>query len=313
MTDRPVFIVGAQRSGTTLVRLLLDAHPSISIGPETSFLQHIAQGAARATGTDRPRKRQDTYAVDRQQIEVELAAAWGRVFHAHAKANGAARWGDKTPVHRFHGSRIRRLFPDSQIIAVVRHPAAVALSRARWGYDVRETVRDWASTVRHHATDAEGFGPRRFQLVRYEDLLADPRGTMGRVLEFLREPWDDAVLDHTAGAEEGMMTDGGTVVSDPLDPSRALAWTDDVTDEDLAILIDEAADEMALVGYAADRDDPILAVPDSALTATPPPPGLVRAARRVLQQRDLAEVARRAFDEVRTRGVVGAVRRWRQL
>lgn len=311
MTDRPIFVVGAQRSGTTLVRLLLDAHPALCIGPETLFLKHIADGAARATGAGRPR--QDDFGVPRGDIESELAAAWARVFARQAASREAVRWGDKSPVHRYHGARIRRLFPRAQVIAVVRHPAAVAQSRARWGHEEDRTLRDWGSTIRHHVADARRFGVRQFHLVRYEDLLADPRTTLSRLLTFLHEPWDDRVLDHTSNVEEGAVTDGGTVVSDPLDPVRATAWTRDVRPEDLARLPECVGDEMTLLGYAADLDTPVRALPDNDLTAPPPPPDPVRALRRVLADRGARVVARRALDEVRQRGVRGAVQRWRRL
>lgn len=313
MTDRPIFIVGAQRSGTTLLRLLLDAHPQLSVGPETSFLKHVKEGATRAMGTDRSHKRQDGLAIGQHAIEAELAAAWARVLAAHAEATGAARWGDKTPVHRYHGARIRRLFPGAQVVAMVRHPAAVARSRARWGYEEEATLRDWGSTVRHHRADARRFGPRRFHLVRYEDLLTDPRRTMEGLLAFLDEPWDEAVLDHTAGVEEGTMTDGGTVKSDPLDPQRALAWTTDVEDATLGLLEDRIGEEMALVGYAADQDDPVRPLPANELTERAGPPDPMGAVARVVRQRGVVGSARRALEEVRTRGLAGAVRRWRRL
>jgi hypothetical protein len=311
VTDRPIFIVGAQRSGTTLVRLMLDAHPSICIGPETLFVKHVSDGAARATGTDRTRKRQDTFTVGRDGIEAELAAAWARVLAQHAAENGAVRWGEKSPVHRYHGARIKRLFPDAQLLAVVRHPAAVCRSREKWGYETEKTVRDWKRTIRHHLKDAERFGPRQFMLLRYEDLLAQPRETMQQVLAFLGEPWDDAVLDHHTQADQGALTDGGTVMSDPLDPSRALAWTDDVDDEDLALLPQWAAEEMALVGYAADRAHPVLPLPENTLTRAPEP-NPVRSVRRVVEERGAGDLARQALDDVRKLGVAKAVRKWRR-
>lgn len=314
MTDRPIFVVGAQRSGTTLVRLLLDAHPSICIGPETSFLKNVADGAARATGTDTTRKRQDDYAIGRDGIEAELAAAWARIFHEHAAQHGAVRWGDKSPVHRYHGARINRLFPDSQMVAVVRHPAAVSLSRAKWGYEFAVTAKDWGSSIRHHLADARRLGPRRFRLVRYEDLLDDPRGIMSSLLAFLHEPWDDAVLNHTAGVEEGTVTDGGTVMSDPLDPSRARAWVDDVDDEQLATIAEVAGDELALVGYAADREHPVLELPDNPLTAVDRrAESAVEVAQRAIRERGALPLARRAIREVRERGVASAWRRFREL
>lgn len=315
MTDRPIFIVGAQRSGTTLVRMMLDAHPAICIGPETSFLTNVADGAARATGTDTARKRRDDYAIGRDGIEAELAEAWARILREHATRMGAARWGDKTPVHRYHGARIKRLFPDAQVVAVVRHPAAVALSRQRWGYEFAATTKDWAASVRRHLADARRFGPRRFRLVRYEDLLADPRGTMGSLLAFLHEPWEETVLDHTSRVEEGAMTDGGTVMSDPLDPSRALAWRDDVDDGQLATITEMAGEELVLTGYAADRGQPVLDLPDNDLTATwnGYEESALQVARRVLRDRGAVELLGRGLGEVRRRGLGSAWRRFREL
>lgn len=313
MGDRPVFVVGAQRSGTTLVRLLLDAHPSLAIGPETSFVKHVADAAARATATDRSRLREDEWTLGPDEIEQELAAAWGRLFARHARAEGASRWGDKSPVHRYHGARIARLYPDAQMVAVVRHPAAVARSRERWGYEEQDTIKDWAGTVRHHLADARRLGPRRFLLLRYEDLLTEPRATLEQLLAFLREPWDDAVLDHTAGVEQGTVTDGGTVMSDPLDPSRAFAWREGFDADDLPLLAEHAAEEMALVGYAADLDTPVLPLPVNELTRPTPVPSAVGAAQRAVAQHGPLDLARRALAEVRDRGLRGAVRRWRQL
>jgi len=306
-----VIIVGAQRSGTTLVRLLLDAHPSIAIGPETAFLQHVAQGVASFTGEGR--RRQDGYLVDPDRVEAELVAAWTRVLDAHARAAGASRWGEKSPVHRYHGQAVKRLLPGSQLVAVVRHPAAVAASRGRWGYEQRETVRDWASTVRHHLDDAERFGPARFRLVRFEDLLREPRPTMERLLAFLHEPWDERVLDHASQVPEGVVTDGGTVASAPLDPSRATAWTSEVDHEDLAVLHEEAAEELALVGYSADPTTPVLALPDSPFTDTAPGPDAVGVLRRVVRQHGVQGTVRRAGQQLRALGARGVLDHWRRL
>lgn len=313
MDDRPVFVVGAQRSGTTLLRLLLDSHPRLALGPETAFLKHVAEGAARMEEHHSSR-RTETFDVSRDAAEQELAVAWARILASHARSQGAVRWGDKSPVHRYHGARIRRLFPAAQMIAVVRHPAAVALSRDRWGYDHAKTLSDWGATVRRHEDDARRFGAAGFRLVRFEDLLADPRAVMTQVLAFLGEPWDEAVLDHTAG-RESEVTDGGTNTGEPIDPSRATSWTDDADDELMTLLGTEVPEQMALLGYATSTATPVLELPDSVLTS---PPRVARgdtgaALSRALDQHGAAGVARRALVQVRRRGLAGAVKRWREL
>ncbi len=101
---------------------------------------------------------------------------------------GAVRWGEKTPLHRYHVPRLAQWFPDAQFVGLVRHPGAVAASRERWGYDWEATLRDWRASGRFLLEATELLPPDQVHLLRYEDLVADPRATMQRLLGFLDLP-----------------------------------------------------------------------------------------------------------------------------
>lgn len=301
-------MVGAQRSGTTLLRLLLDAHPRLRVGPETGFVRSVGQmGGATAPGRGTPWH--DGFDLTQDEIEQQLADAYSALLARDARSHGARRWGEKTPVHRYEGERIQRLFPDAYVIAVVRHPVPVARSRTRWEYPQQETLVDWAASIANHHDDAVRFGPRRFRLVRYENLLADPGATMRALLRFLGERFDEDVLRFHTTHDPTERTDGGTVPAEPLDPARALSWTHDATPEELELARSLAGEQMAAVGYRADAQRPVVAVPTGVFTARGRLAAVGSRARGLVAEQGAAEVVRQAGSELRRRGVVPTLRR----
>jgi hypothetical protein len=189
----PIFIVGCQRSGTTLFRLILDSHPNISCGPETRFLIDMAKITA-----DREWPRMSRYGLNKQWWYRHIGHFFDEFQKTYAQARGRSRWADKTPVYALHLDFIGDVFPDCLVINVVRNPFAVARShRDTWG--IMSALRSVGKWVRY-VEAAERFGHRvgsiRYLRVRYEDLTEDLRKEMSRVMEFLGEPWDDALLHH---------------------------------------------------------------------------------------------------------------------
>src|SRR5829696_2766224 len=118
MSRGPLFIVGAMGSGTTLLRLVLDAHPNIAIPPETGFMR--AYDAHRytpfkASGKDWM-KRLGWNDTDRDELLGEL---YDRAFMRYAREHGKERWGEKTPLHTWHIDDMARLFPEARFIGIV--------------------------------------------------------------------------------------------------------------------------------------------------------------------------------------------------
>lgn len=206
----PIFIVGTGRSGTTLLRRMLCAHPRIFIAHELSFYVWEGLVGARASGAEVLEYFLRSFSfrwqrLDPALVRERLGAAppredAGRIFEVVlrllAEREGKARFGDKTPSHAAHLGRIFRDFPGARVLHIVRDPRGTLLSLSRMPWASASDLanaflyeNDWRAT--------EPFRDRILRL-RLEDLLAEPEAVMRRVLAFVGEPYDARVLDHAA-------------------------------------------------------------------------------------------------------------------
>ena len=188
----PVFVIGSPRSGTTLLRLILDSHPRISCGEETHFLRDLEAVVGRNW------ELVATYGLPREWW-IEHIRELYEAFQAEVLArSGKVRWAEKDPTYTLHLPFIEELFPDALYLHLLRDGYDVVASfRDRWGYKsaARAARTEWARYV----TAARRLGTRlpqdRFLEVRYEELVADPDGQGQRIFGFLGEAWDPAVLE----------------------------------------------------------------------------------------------------------------------
>jgi hypothetical protein len=215
---RPVpFIVGVARSGTTLLRLMLDAHPELAIPAETGFIPAVAglSGAADAlreavfqalttapTWEDLALSR-ETFRAALAEVEPFTVADGVRCFYrCYARLHGKARWGDKTPLHGLHLQTIQGLLPEARILHIIRDGRDVALSlRGLWfspGDSAEALARHWRERI--EATRAQAAGCRHYLEVRYEDLVRDPRGVLRGICRFLELPFCRAMEGYHRGA-----------------------------------------------------------------------------------------------------------------
>jgi hypothetical protein len=222
----PVFIVGAMGTGTTLLRLMLDSHENIAIPHETGFMR-IYSGMRHT-----PFKWSGRYWANRigwsdDEMDELARGYFDTVFSRYAAQHGKARWGEKTPQHTWHVWAMKRLFPDSVFIGLVRHPgAAVVSNMRRFGHSGRYAA---AHNDRYQKEIARlaAVHQRRMIVIRYEDLVLEPERVMRELLEWLGEPWSDAVLAHhevQAGREHHRI-EGQARADEPVDPSRIAKWT----------------------------------------------------------------------------------------
>ena len=193
-TRPPIFIVGCQRSGTTLLRLILDAHPNVSCGPETLFLVEFAE---RLTGA-RHWQHLAQFGFPKEYWQERVAELFDAVQGDYARRRGKARWADKTPRYAVHLDQIDALFPTCQVVHVIRDGRDVVAShRDRWGWWAAvKAVKKWPYYLATARTAGAGLPAGRYHELRYERLVADPEATLRELLNFLGEPWDPAVLEH---------------------------------------------------------------------------------------------------------------------
>lgn len=187
----PVFVVGCPRSGTTLVRRMLNAHPNLSVGPETLFLSVLQN-------IEKQRWHQlSQFGITQAQWQSHIRELFSWVHSQRAEREGKARWVDKTPGYAVILDYVDQLYPDCQVIHLLRDPHDVVDSwRRRVGpVKAREAVKAWPQHVRAAHVFRDKHSPERFTEIRYEDLVASPKDVMSDLIAWLGEPWDEAILD----------------------------------------------------------------------------------------------------------------------
>ncbi|UJA18848.1 sulfotransferase [Thermoleophilia bacterium SCSIO 60948] len=213
------FIVGVGRSGTTLLRLMLDAHPALAIPPETGFLPELR--TASEEGRDSQAQLVDViashwrwgdYGLERDDVleraerhreagEKCVPAALRGFYEAYAAREGKPRWGDKTPAYVRRLRHIHHALPEARFIHIYRDGRDVSLSRVNTlaltdDVTMAKAARIWKRSIRRARRQGEKLGPELYTEVRYESLVADPEPELRRICEHVRLDFDPAMLDY---------------------------------------------------------------------------------------------------------------------
>lgn len=187
LVESPVFVLSTVRSGSTLLRVLLDSHSQIH-APQELHLSDV-QVAVKSKYAERAL---DSLGLDAAHLEYLL---WDRLLHRELSASGKRILVNKTPSDVFIVDRIRACWPDARFIFLLRHPAAIAASRQ--ATRPQDSPERNAEMVRRYGVALE---KARAELpghtVRYEDLAADPATETQRLCAFLGVPWEPAMLDY---------------------------------------------------------------------------------------------------------------------
>jgi Sulfotransferase family len=215
-SDRPIFVLGCPRSGTTMVQVMLHSHPRIAIPPENRFVipayeQRLRFGDLEERGNRRALARfivqrgskfRDL-GLDRRltvrrivQGPPTLGSAIGIVLRDYADRFDRPRWGDKRPYYHSYIHMIMRLFPDAQIVHVVRDPrdCVASLKRMHWWKDSYHAVSAWTNSIRH-TDEAARRWPGGLIRVQYERLVAEPETELRALCAALGEDYDPAMAE----------------------------------------------------------------------------------------------------------------------
>lgn len=203
----PIFVIGNGRSGTTLMELMLSAHPRIYICHEVAIYgwqkagirftaDEFLRGFFKTLNFRWLRLKPETV-LEGLPVPLQHEDVWmvfERIMKLKAASFGRVRYGDKTPGHTPRLEWIFRDFPEAKVVFMVRDPRGImaSISRMPWGAP-NDLPNCWINEKWHRK--AEKYSDK-ILTVRLEDLQADPRGQMERVLEYVGEEWDEAVLDH---------------------------------------------------------------------------------------------------------------------
>lgn len=205
----PIFIGGTPRSGTTLLRLLVDSHPQIAITPESGYLFRLVLYAPALYQHFRCQRDilafiRDVRTIPRMKdwfscdISTETVAESlkGRVhigdileaiYKQYAKKRGKPYWGDKTPKNIQSASKIISVFPNAKFLIIVRDGRDVALSLNKTIFgkaSLRKSAQRWAREVRA-ALSLQSLHPNRVLLIRFEDLIQYPERLCASIFDFI--------------------------------------------------------------------------------------------------------------------------------
>jgi hypothetical protein len=264
MSERPIFIVGCPRSGTTLLRDLLRSHPRLSFPPESGGLPELyrlhgeprSRRQARLLAGDLLRSHSlAVWGLDLEPADLENAGSFAAVvsapYEAWARREGKPRWGDKRPQHVLALPLLVRLFPDAQILHVLRDGRDVALSLAgkAWGQRSAYTAAAyWRRCVEAGLVDGRPLGPDAYHELTYEELVAAPESTLRRVCAFLHEEFDPAVLRPARLPPPGPAQQPARLEG-RVDAGRAGRWRTELPAADEVVFESVAGDLLRRLGY----------------------------------------------------------------
>jgi hypothetical protein len=280
------FVVGMNRSGTTLLRMMLDAHPALTIPPETHFVPEVIRTCRRKGGRPedvlaamKSRREWGDFGFADEEMLSRLRQRGRRLapgealrafYEAYAEREGKPRWGEKTPRYVGKMRQIQAALPEARFVHVVRDGRDVALSvldrtvrdltavdvGKRWKRKIQK-ARDAAPKLRHYVE------------VRYEDLIGDTEPTLRGICEFIALGWDEGMLAYHERSPErleemkrGLPADGRSgeldverrmathaMTARPPDADRASRWKRQMGDADRRAFEEVAGAMLADLGY----------------------------------------------------------------
>ncbi len=200
------------RSGTTLLRMMLDAHPELTIPPETHFVPDLIKAVREPGATPEDalaamksaREWGDFGFTDEQMLarlrglpKLRPGPAVRTFYEAYMEQQGKPRWGEKTPTYVQKMKLIQRALPEARFVHVIRDGRDVALSvldRTVRDLSAGDVARRWRKKILKAREDAPQL--EHYTEIRYEDLILDTEPVLRRVAEFIDLPWDEAMLSY---------------------------------------------------------------------------------------------------------------------
>jgi hypothetical protein len=275
--DKPIFIVGAPRSGTTLFQYMLRSHPSISLPTgeshffipllrnvesfgnleEKNNIRKVLEAMYRQSSDfldtdlhgisfDIDRLTEEFYVEKRNSIKKIIAG----LFEKNAAGENKQRWGDKTPYYVLHMKIILEIFPDAQFVHIIRDGRDCALSMFNRKHDfgVYNTffaAKYWEIYIELGRQMGADLGPNIYKEIRYEDLLKTPQEVLKGACEFLNEPYSDSLINFKKSGEAGKTP----LLQQPISSDNSEKWRTSMTQRQISTFERAVGDTLKSTGY----------------------------------------------------------------
>ncbi|MFC1785150.1 sulfotransferase [Candidatus Neomarinimicrobiota bacterium] len=219
--NRPIFIVGCERSGTTMLRLILHSHANIAIPPQTKYIKKIYKRRLFFRNLSKLKNRERIIkwfynnhnkktkiidlGLDPNDIQNELmksgnslGAILSTIFKLYSKQNNKVRWGDKHPYYIKYLDQLFKLFPNAQVIHVIRdgRDAVASLkSMPWWKNNSIYSMLNWQEAILSGRKAKFKYGSNQFIEILYENIIDDPEKNIKILCDFLEEDFSPKILE----------------------------------------------------------------------------------------------------------------------
>lgn len=225
--NRPIYIIGNPRSGTSLFRLMLHLHSQVSIPPESHFFLWLEDkypawdlskaedyiedlyNSTKFETWQMPREELQAFILRHRPATYPQLNSLIYLFYTLSIGKTPVRWGDKNKLWKEKLPNIEAAYPDTQYIHVIRDGRDIACSfrelaekkmtskyAPRVPTDIEHLSERWHRNISAIRAFEKDLPEHRFLTVRYEDLLTSTSEVMERAFAFLGLPFEPDVLDY---------------------------------------------------------------------------------------------------------------------
>lgn len=271
----PLFITGHPRSGTTLMRLIINAHSEFVVPEETNifywyFKRNLINKILKpkisedpvilnAFGKDICSEFEKLPRKTRNNPALGITFLFDRLKKIHNKKY----WGDKTPLQTQFTDQIIDIYPNSFIIIMVRDPRAVVASSKRYfekkrgSFDfwitnnIDESINRWKNEINISLEFKKKY-PNQMKFVKYEELVSDPKKIIQSICEKTNISFELSMLDYHIDRrkETNKLEDWMKETSKPINEDNAFRWKKELSSREIDIINNSLKSEMDIFKYS---------------------------------------------------------------
>lgn len=277
--DIPLFfIVGRERSGTTLLQVLLDNHPNVVIPTESPFIRHLyGRYAHRCQWNERDilgfyhdlldEPYLSLWRLDKEKLKDDLLSLHEPCFASLCKTvylnslsargkHNVELIGDKNPQYSLYIPQLLRAFPLAKFIFITRDPRDQVMSMMKVNFE-RKMVASLAYRWKHFNKEIDAHRkkhPQQFCFVKYEDLVQYPDQQLKNICSFLNITFSEEMLDSRSRAEfyvnsRSLVKEHHQSLLKPIDAGMVYQWKQRMSEADV-MMVDAVAGKLAeQLGY----------------------------------------------------------------
>jgi len=271
---RPIFIVGAARSGTTMLGSILGSAAGSLATPESQFISALLASTELPDGYVSSDVARSRLAVDPRfriwGIDADAAVPRGgrsiRLRHlveglvlayaARSNRSGITVWVDHTPESLFILPCLIEMFPDARVLHLVRDGRAVGASvlPLDWGAaNILDAATSWIGQVAAGlAAETSPQFEGRIRRVYYERLVSDPIGTVAEVCEFCKIPFDESMIEGKGFLVPRYTLGQHALVGVKPQISQISKWRSQLSQRQIEIFEAQAGSHLRMLGYETD-------------------------------------------------------------